>query len=241
MFCFPQHEHHSPARILHSFRSHRSLRASAAVAAHQSQPPSELYPNDPNMHLPHFHHGLRHQRKPSDAPTMSSTITASTTRSSSDSSRPSTSGGRSDTSSIEWNPLGLHPPLAPAPRLHQQRSLHSFQQHLQQTKTVPVPAAPRPTLSSHGHSRSAPPALVIYDGFDFGFGKGERGSAPSTPSTISGSSGPSTPAMRRPGPPGGMDGPDFFIKRGGWKRRGIVFTPEVGRGGTNTPKVRIAW
>ena len=41
--------------------------------------------------------------------------------------------------------------------------------------------------------------------------------------------------MRRPGPPGGMDGPDFFIKRGGWKRRGIVFTPEAGRGGSEEP------
>lgn len=222
MFCFPQQEHHSSTRILHSFRSHRSLRASAAA---QRSP--DLYPEDTTtstMHLPHFHH----HRKPSDAPTMS------TTRSSSDSTRPSTSGGRSDASSscssIEWNPLRLHPPLAPAPRLHQQRSLDSFQQHLQQqnhTQPAPVPSAPRPTLSSHGHSRSAPPALVIYDGFDFGFGKGGKGSEVSTPSTAG--SGPGTPAMRRPGPPGGMDGADFFIKRGGWKRRGIVFSPEAGR------------
>lgn len=93
----------------------------------------------------------------------------------------------------------------------------------QTTAAVPVPVKAAPPRPGHGHSRSAPPpALVIYDGFDFGFGGGEK-SAVSTPSSTPG-------GMRRPGPPGGMDGPDFFIKRGGWKRRGIVFSP-VGTGG----------
>lgn len=43
--------------------------------------------------------------------------------------------------------------------------------------------------------------------------------------------------MRRPGPPGGMDGAEFFIKRGGWKRRGIVFSPEAGREETREDEV----
>jgi hypothetical protein len=61
--------------------------------------------------------------------------------------------------------------------------------------------------------------MVIYDGFDFGFGlKQTSQSAPSSPTT------PSASATPRPHPAGSMDGPDYFMKRGDWKRRGIVFS-----------------
>ncbi len=71
--------------------------------------------------------------------------------------------------------------------------------------------------------------MVIYDGFDFGFNHSE--SVPSSPSSISGSE-PGTPESPgaewggsvTPRPRQTRDGADYFMKRGDWKRRGIVFT-----------------
>jgi hypothetical protein len=181
MFCLPVHEHHH-RRILHSFRSHKSLRAEAAAAPEMPHP--------------------RHQRHPSEA--------GSETRSSTESSRPSTS--RTDVS-IEWDPLRLHP-VGPTPvpvlddikrhELRQARSLHGLGQHHER----------RTTTHSHSQSHSEP-AMVIYDGFDFGFaspGRATSYSAPSSPTTSEGAT--PRPHLMRDG--------DYF-KRGDWKRRGIVF------------------
>ncbi|KAK0655797.1 hypothetical protein B0T16DRAFT_451432 [Cercophora newfieldiana] len=144
--------------------------------------------------MPHY----RHQRHPSEA--------SSVARSSTESSRPSTS--RTDVS-IEWDPLRLHPVgpvLVPVlddikrRELRQARSLHSLRQHQQET--------------SHSHSHSEP-AMVIYDGFDFGFASPNRAishSAPTSPTTSEGA----TPRRHQ------ATGDDYF-KRGDWKRRGIVF------------------
>jgi len=178
MFCIPLHDHHNHRRILHSFRSHKSLRAEAPATQEM------------------------HHRQPSEASSLA--------RSSTDSLRPSTS--RTDIS-IEWDPLRLHP-VGPAPvlpvlddarrhELRQARSLHGIHQHHLR----------RSTPHSHSHSQSGPD-MVIYEGFDFGFGPNQTSqSAPTSPTT---SEGP-TP---RPHP--ATDGPEYF-KRGDWKRRGIVF------------------
>jgi len=90
--------------------------------------------------------------------------------------------------------------------LRQARSMHSLGQHHQKT----------PTSHSHSHSHShTEPAVVIYDGFDFGFASPGRlisHSAPSSPTTREGA----TPR------PHLVTDRDYF-KRGDWKRRGIVF------------------
>ncbi|KAK3694619.1 hypothetical protein B0T22DRAFT_452963 [Podospora appendiculata] len=109
----------------------------------------------------------------------------------------------------------------------------------------------------HAHSASSSSTTVIYGGFDFGFQQNAAGSrarrepmqmrhgdpwpspTPSDCSTSSGAgsefdtapSGSQAPGWGdavTPRPhPAGMDSADYFLKRGGWKRRGIVFTPEV--------------
>lgn len=67
----------------------------------------------------------------------------------------------------------------------------------------------------------------------------DRAPSPSNSSTTSGSDfGPATPSdvqgpagwggFVNPRPhPAGMDSADHFIKRGGWKRRGIIFEAEI--------------
>lgn len=192
MFCIPHTNDHHNHRILHSFRSHRNLRAGSTSEA---------------IEMPHpIRH---HRRQPSE------------TRSSTESSRPSTRG--SDLSAVEWDPLRLHPPLAPGPApvlppsntlthhgVRQARSMH-FQQN-SQPKT------------QHSYSASTP-SVVIYDGFDFGFGSGKKSSSePASPDSCRGaewcdSAGPAV----TPRPHRATEGADDFLKRGDWKRRGIVF------------------
>ncbi|KAK4229541.1 hypothetical protein QBC38DRAFT_472089 [Podospora fimiseda] len=220
----PQHHHH---RLLRSFRSHKGLSQEAA-----------------NMHFRHHH------TKESD---LSSSADTRSSMESSTSSRPSTSGGKSDLS-VDWDPLRLHPPLANAPvpqlpeddnvrryqpyELRQSRSMHNIrsgQQHHQQPQR------------QHHHQPST--STVIYGGFDFGFSSqhqrptADRCSSP-TPSTASdasslygvreaeewGDNGVITPLpaprRSRPQPPAGIDEAENFIRRGGWKRRGIVFVTD---------------
>jgi len=81
--------------------------------------------------------------------------------------------------------------------------------------------------------------VQIYDGFDFGFNKAQSSTNNSTrrmraPKSMSDLqlqaskqeeqpqwNGLHSPVRRHL--PGGFDEADYFIKRGGWKRRGIVF------------------
>ncbi|KAK4219065.1 hypothetical protein QBC37DRAFT_167550 [Rhypophila decipiens] len=233
MFCIQDSEmhgsnSHNSRRILRSFRSHKSLKS-----ATRSQ-------------------DMAHQRRPSDASTLSAA------RSSAESSRPSTSSRPARI--VDWDPLRLHPPLAKSHlpfaaqnsssaknahrELRQARSLH----HLHGAYTSAHVGQPEPRATS---SRT-----VIYDGFDFGFDQmaspsrrepmhdyhddlyhQHRPSSPGASSTSSGGSdfGPETPSDAQfhfqgltPRPHvAGLDAADHYIKRGGWKRRGIVFETEV--------------
>ncbi|KAK3330559.1 hypothetical protein B0H66DRAFT_598091 [Apodospora peruviana] len=236
MFCIQDPEHHSGhhdhhRRILRTFRSHKSLRSGA-----RSQ-------------------DMIHQRHPSDA----SSLSLATTRSSTESSRPST--GRTD-KSVDWDPLRLHPPMA--------TSHLPFTQSHNDNKNHEIRTARSLHNLHHGHhqngrahmqqSPSQSTTTVIYDGFDFGFSGGQKQSfrrrrepmqdydgvldyyedSSSGPSSASGSDfGPTTPSdvhgpaeewgdAVTPRPhPAGMDAADYFIRRGGWKRRGIVFATEL--------------
>ncbi|KAK1750239.1 hypothetical protein QBC47DRAFT_122636 [Echria macrotheca] len=200
-------DHHHHRRILHSFRSHRCLRTEAGSGSQD----------------------MRHNRQPSDASSMA--------RSSTESARPSTS--RTDMS-VEYDPLRLHPvTLAPGPvpilptriesrhyephELRQARSMHFHHGHHTQPRQI----------HNHSHSQSVP-AMVIYGGFDFGFGEKM---VPSSPSSLSGSEAATPNSCQgafewgdaitpRPHPAGSSSGPGNFIKRGDWKRRGIVFAAD---------------
>lgn len=235
MFCIPtHHEHNQPRRILHSFRSHRSLRTEATVGS-----PSTT------MRM------SQHHRKPSDVSSM--------TRSSTESARSPT--GRSECSAVEWDPLRLHPPMAPGsgPLLpaHQDDSRRYQPHELRQARSMHFHNAQSQANARalHSHSQSAP-ALVIYGGFDFGFSSDDH-KRPSSSSTVSsagsiseattpdschGAFGWGDPVTRlspRPhhgdragglgGGPRGLpgSGADHFIKRGEWKRRGIVFASDA--------------
>ncbi|KAK0613087.1 hypothetical protein B0T17DRAFT_511440 [Bombardia bombarda] len=223
---------HQHNRLLRSFRSHKTIKPSAS-------------PRQQDMRL----------RLPSDASSM--------TRSSTDSSCPSTS--RTDMS-VEWDPLRLHPPLAgyalfsssstsdeSMRRYHHQQQehhQHHHQQHQEQNhhhqqhhlQTAQSPQTLHGQSDHHSHSRAK---TVIYDGFDFGFDQTSAAArdvwlSPSSPTTNTSRwsySEPATPPATPPNGatpgwgdavtlrphPAGMDTADYFIKRGGWKRRGIVF------------------
>ncbi|KAK3935686.1 hypothetical protein QBC46DRAFT_45223 [Diplogelasinospora grovesii] len=223
MFYTHDHEH-SHHGLLRSFRSHKSLRDEARSKQ-------------------------VHHRKPSDA--------SSTTRSSTDSSRPSTSRTEN---SLDRDPLRLHPPMASACSpcgTHGEEDRRDHRQHFH--------SGPRESQSLRSfHDRvagggrslrtqaSAPSQMVIYEGFDFGFNqqppppvRREPVHSPSaswpTPSPNTGSySDAATPGRRLLPEWGGegdvvtprphtavMDQADYFMKRGDWKRKGIVFAPQV--------------
>lgn len=242
--CGLSHSPPSPNRkFLRSFRSHRNLQS---------------YFDSPTE-------DMIHQRHPSDASSSSLDTTAS--------SRPSTSSRKTDMS-VDWDPLRLHPPLAPGPapplreagdssrryephELRQARSTHNLRH--------PVPQSPStPSCST-----------VIYDGFDFGFPSStstiratptttrhrrrrDPSPTPSDASSIVSNSSlssadsepdspleseaglclgglapaPASSCRPRPRPrlhpagpnSGGLDDDtELFIRRGGWKRRGVVF------------------
>ncbi|KAL2023574.1 hypothetical protein VTK56DRAFT_2182 [Thermocarpiscus australiensis] len=204
-------------------------------------------------------------RKPSDA----SSLVSST------SSRPSTSS-RSDLS-VDWDPLRLHPPLAPGPAPPLPDTFGESRQY--------TPHEIRRARSSHNLSSlrnlrgycstsqldyQSASETVIYDGFDFGFepkpaaaaaaalnhdtsvgGRRTRRRDPSPAPSVASSSAssivgrsdsvleaglmvglapaPQSRPRSRPRPhspePGSAldDEAEYFIRRGGWKRRGIVF------------------
>ncbi|KAK4460986.1 hypothetical protein QBC42DRAFT_228415 [Cladorrhinum samala] len=228
MFCGISAPHHHDQRLLRSFRSHKSL---SQQAAHPIA----------NMHFRHHH-----QAKASDLSSASRSSMESL------SSRPSTSGGKSELS-VDWDPLRLHPPLANAPvplileednsrryqphEIRQSRSMHNLRSRQQAQKQ---------------HQKPSTSSTVIYGGFDFGFDTNPSqhhekfaGRCPSpTPSSASdasslygvreaeewGDNGVVTPLpaprlnrRNRPRPPVAMSEAEKFITRGDWKRRGIVF------------------
>lgn len=235
MLCGIRHDssHHSHhRRFLRSFRSHRSL---------------EAYGNSSDTHTTTMSH---RPRLPSDASSLAS-------------SRPSLST-RSEMSVVDWDPLRLHPPLAPGPspplrdaadarcsRPYQPHELrHARSSHTLRRPATPPQQHPAASFSSE---------TVIYDGFDFGFSSKPtpttsstvvpRRRAPSpTPSEDSLSSSgfddlglglgldsaagstARLSARPRPRPRPHPESPsllndeaEYFIRRGGWKRRGIVF------------------
>jgi len=178
--------------------------------------------------------------RPDDAPAHQRGISIS-----SDDSRASSSG--SDTSrrgnSVEWDPLRLHPsmevdrsphitPLYHGPR-PQQPQHHDEETHDGRTVEARQPFRHPPRHTHLGVG------VTIYDGFDFGFDKtrpadgtpARRLRAPKSVSDLQAQpskkeeepqwNGLHSPARRHI--PGGFDEADYFIKRGGWKRRGIVF------------------
>ncbi len=233
MFCMTEEPHHHTPRVLRSFRSHRSLKA---ADAHRQQPALQI-----------THVSYNHVRQGSQS--------SSTTRSSIESevSRPSTSrtdvSSTSSASTIEWDPLRLHPTTAPASAapLPERRSHHELR-GVRSFHKMPSHHASFRSLQSSRNSE-----LEIHEGFDFGF-KSQTFQAseylePARPpvrsawsySTVPspGSSGDSdTGAGDLAGPEWGddavtprphapTDDGDYFMKRGAWKRRGIVFSPGI--------------
>ncbi|KAK3365260.1 hypothetical protein B0T24DRAFT_683881 [Lasiosphaeria ovina] len=200
MFCTIDNNHSHHRSILSSFRSQKALKADM--------------PRGREIHF----------RKPSDASSM--------TRSSTDSSRPSTS--RTDMS-VEWDPLRLHPPLAPAPTpAFNNLESRRYQPHeLRQARS-----AHGVSLSSVSHRSHPEASMVIYDGFDFGFGHPSAGGqreprhhdhdAPSESGSDDEVATPSSQEVITPRPQAAvLNETDYFMKRGDWKRRGIIFTPDV--------------
>ncbi|KAL2262950.1 hypothetical protein VTK26DRAFT_8876 [Humicola hyalothermophila] len=159
--------------------------------------------SSPPQYYRHFFRGLR-SRKSSDIHDHSRPASAMPYRprlpsdaSSLASSRPSISN-RSDLS-VDWDPLRLHPPLAPGPspplrgdeaarfsRSYQPRELRHARSSSAVRRPSSPPSSPPPTFSFSSSSSSSSSTscssseTVIYDGFDFSFGG--RGAAP-TPST----------------------------------------------------------
>ncbi|TPX13913.1 uncharacterized protein E0L32_005613 [Thyridium curvatum] len=210
MFCS------ASQKLLHR-RSHKKLRDAETPASH--------------------HHHKRQNSAWSDS------SRASSSSSGSDSS--SSSSSRRDGSTVEWDPLRLHPSMA-APEQSPPRCVERRYQHQEEAEEKHHRLA---------HNRQPGFSLEIYDGFDFGFGaaaqkklpaavavvvaEAEAGRtlrAPSSeadlrhqqrhsspdPAEWGSESQPPSPSRRRP-LPASLNEADYFLKRGGWKRRGIVF------------------
>ncbi|KAK5663237.1 hypothetical protein OQA88_6655 [Cercophora sp. LCS_1] len=166
-------------------------------------------------------HPIRHHRRqPSEASSLA--------RSSTESSRPSTRG---TDLSVEWDPLRLHPPLAPGPAPVFPPTNTLTRHGVRQAQSMHFPNSSQlisqnPSRTLHSHSQSTP-SVVIYDGFDFGFGQklsSPIGSEAASPDSCRGAEwGDSAPAVT-PRPHRATEGADYFMKRGDWKRRGIVFS-----------------
>lgn len=202
VFCMRGHN------ILRSFRSHKSAKGDE-----------------------HGEHAFSiRARKASQA----STATCSST----DSRRPSTSPTYK---SADWDSLRLHPTVTDRVPSASTYPRHGSEDYASQRVSslhdyadsefgVPVSA------SSSGTS------IVQVDGFDFEFPNGlapmpavhrrdpleapvdRRASDLSSIGTETGSSGRSEAATRRQ-PPVCHGDADYFMRRGDWKRRGVVFTP----------------
>ena len=193
-----------PARILNRVRSHKKLRSDGQQPLHQRQ-----------------------------------------TSVSSSGSRPSTDSDayrQSHFPSVEWDPLRLNP-VPQVPAVAPSRHHDSFRERTERTL--------RNKRSFAGHELHRPrnyqsPRSEIYDGFDFGFGEKPVQNTPDrhhdehhlrdwpSPTSTAASEWDvddgdvkrdpwNSPSPRRRPQAGTLGGPDYFIKRGGWKRRGIIF------------------
>jgi len=234
MFCIQDTELHSshpppPRRIIRTFRSHKSLKSAVRTQ------------------------DVVHQRHPSNI----SAVSAARSSTESCRPSTSRGDRVVDWDPLRLHPplAASHLPFTPQQqnntRSHHQdlrspRSLHN----LHGTHASVHPSQPE-------HHQPTKTRTVIYGGFDFGFDQmssshrrrepmhdfddiyQDRAPSPSNSSTTSGSDfGPATPSdvqgpagwggFVNPRPhPAGMDSADHFIKRGGWKRRGIIFEAEI--------------
>ena len=156
------------------------------------------------------------------------------TSTASESSRPSTSWADKP---IDWDPLRLHPPMSNArsPNVHPSRSPRQI--HFEDDAGRPAPPNRRRARSLRELQASSSPYVEVYDGFDFGFEN--HNSKPAQSSSDSASHDAQAPAgpaparsngqgalvMPRPHP-SDMNSVEHFLKRGDWKRRGIVFASQ---------------
>jgi len=140
---------------------------------------------------------------------------------------------------VEWDPLHMHPSMEVDSSPHITPLYHGSRH--------------QPHEEDQGHSveqqqqfhppRHAQPGfnMQIYEGFDFGFGKQQTSESTSGPRRMRAQkseadlhqqnreaeskepqwNGLHSPSRRHL--PEGFDEADYFIRRGGWKRRGIVF------------------
>lgn len=260
--------HSTHRRFLRSFRSHRSLRLNHKTNGTNT----DSTVGNTSEEMPRRH-------RPSDASSLARPSLDSST-----SSRPSTSSSRAETTmSVEWDPLRLHPALAPA-------SSPPLRDGFDESISRPYqPQELRQARSSHNLRRPSEPSYqslsaaantIIYEGFDFGFDNKPTPVSTPTP-TISTTSTTKHPRAPSPTPSDASSecsltfsssrssssaeddspleamglapapvrsryvagptprpqprhttglGPegDDFLKRGGWKRRGIVFVAPEG-------------
>ncbi|KAK0737539.1 hypothetical protein B0T21DRAFT_365465 [Apiosordaria backusii] len=232
MFCGLPHHHHNSHRALRSFRSHTRLRSEAAS-------PSTM----------HFRH---HHSQPSSASSLPrSSMESSVSRPSTSGGKSELSV---DWDPLRLHPPLA---CAPVPHLPEETSSRRYQPHeLRQARSMHNLRAQQQNNHTSRHNQQAPTATVIYGGFDFGFdtSRSHKTSArrpPSpTPSTASDASSldgirdaeewgdnfivtPLPAPRRRPHPqhtagqPAALAEAENFIKRGGWKRRGIVFVSDT--------------
>ncbi|VBB72926.1 Putative protein of unknown function [Podospora comata] len=235
MFCGLPHHHHTSHRALRSFRSHNRLRSEAA--SHSTM---------------HFRH---HHSQPSSASSLArSSMESSSSSVSRPSTSGGKSELSVDWDPLRLHPPLA---CAPVPHLPEETSSRRYQPHeLRQARSMHNLRAQQHNNHTSRHNHQASTATVIYGGFDFGFdnSRSHQTSArrpPSpTPSTASDASSldgtrdaeewgdnfivTPLPAPRRrphpqhtPGQPAALSEADNFIKRGGWKRRGIVFVSDT--------------
>ena len=243
MLCIPittshhhHHHHHTQnQKMLRSFRSHKGLKSG------------------------HSSGGVQHARHPSDASSMDSRSSTTSTH------------GRM----VDFDPLRCHPPdlaFSHRPSLGN-ISEDEFDHHRSDRPSRSLPGPPHhytATPRVHHQHQPTTSTTVIYDGFDFGFDQNNKPTPPSasagirsvadvatpsspTPSTDSFSSSfssassdsmgsnycaglaaapqprqrPQTEVSTAMARPRGLAAADDFIKRGGWKRRGVIFELDV--------------
>ncbi|KAL1871976.1 hypothetical protein VTK73DRAFT_1806 [Phialemonium thermophilum] len=195
-----------------SQRVFRSFRRSSKTEAHDTQDTCHI-----------------HLRKPSQASSLASAA-------STDGQYPSTAEW--DTKLAEPNPLRLHPPMETgSPRVQPANNRRpQSRYHLEDDDALRFHQA---RLRSYRDlQRSHDPSVEIHDGFDFGFSNSTRPvSEPSAGRSTSEDASPNdsdlapavewgTAIMPRPHP-AGLDNADYILKRGDWKRRGIIFDLEI--------------
>ncbi|KAG7291831.1 hypothetical protein NEMBOFW57_001852 [Staphylotrichum longicolle] len=224
MLCgiHPPSSHHHHHGFLRSFRSHRALRQ-------HDDSNTDSFTSQEAMH--HHHH--HHRQRPSDASSPGRPSFAS-------SSRPSTSSSRAE-GSIDWDPLRMNPPsLAPglAPPLQEtvfEEDSRLYQPH--ELRHAARRASSNPIPSSRGAPhlpRPAPtPDASSECSISFGSISDASHATPEEMGLCAGLAPAPAPRPRPrprprfengPGSSGGLDADaQEYLRRGGWKRRGIVF------------------